>query len=304
MNIKSYLFIFAIILIAYTGYGQAKTDTTYIEKYDKKMSVMAFLSRSSIEIDQNDKSFQPNSPMKIGLGLAIKNTVLNISYGAAITQTSNKDHGKTKALDFQLHQYGRYFVLDLFYQKYKGFYNDDNGVSLYPNTTVQITGAEGTYIFKGNKLSAKAAFQQSEKQLKSVGSFVLGGGIYNFRIKEVNDLFPWENNNINNLQLGASAGYAYSWVINEHWLLSGIATVGANFGNETHLLEKGNVKIYPAVFTRGSFGYHKNDWAVNFSFLINNKSLYVDEEDSFNISSLNMQISFVQHLDNFFKAKK
>lgn len=303
MKIKSYLSVL-IITTAGNCFSQKVADTAYIGKYDQKMSAMVFLSRNSVEIEQNDKTYKPNNPLKVGIGFSLRNTVLNLSYGWAIPEVSNKEYGRTKSMDFQLHHYGRSFVLDLFFQKYKGFYNEEPTVELYSNTSVQAIGAEGTYLFKGDKFSAKAAFQQSEKQLKSAGSFVIGSGIYFYKIRDIQEMFPWDSNQINNFQFGGSAGYAYSWVINEHWLLSGIGTAGINLGNETKLLEEGKVNAYPTFFGRGSAGYHKNDWAVTFSFLIHNKSMHFTEDNSLNVNSLNMQITFVKHFDNPFKKKK
>ncbi|MGY0035685.1 hypothetical protein [Pedobacter sp. NJ-S-72] len=101
-----------------------------------------------------------------------------------------------------------------------------------------------------------------------------------------------------------NAGYAYSWVLNNHWLLSGMAKAGINIGNELKLLDRGKINAYPTAFARGSAAYHKLDWAVSFFLmLINSKSLYPEENNKLNLTSVNFEISYVKHFDNFFKKK-
>ena len=97
--------------------------------------------------------------------------------GYAVADLQGKEYGKTKVLDFQIHNYGRNFIADVFVQNYKGFYTEKRKtITLYPDVSVRQIGAEGTYLFNGKTFSAKAAFQHSEKQLQSTGSFAIGVG--------------------------------------------------------------------------------------------------------------------------------
>jgi hypothetical protein len=117
--------------------------------------------------------------LNIGASFAVKNTILYLGYSYGLTPLLDKKKGKTKSLDFQLHQYGRHFLMDLFVQNDKGFYSEDlttNKIELYTDLSVWQVGTEGTYLFNGNKFSAKP-FTQWQRQLKSVGSFVVGGGV-------------------------------------------------------------------------------------------------------------------------------
>ncbi|QNK63483.1 DUF4421 family protein [Pedobacter sp. PAMC26386] len=300
---KVSLYVVILGMITTNAYAQA-VDTSYIAPYEQKMMITGFVANNSIQIQKKNKYYIPNNRLNIGAGFAIKNTVVNAGYAYGLIPLKDKKYGKTTYTDFQIHHYGEHFSLDLFYQKYKGFYMDGPVVELHPDIMVRQIGAEGTYLFNGSKFSAKAAFEQSEKQLKSVGSFVIGGGAYHYQIESGTDTTLSENNYITNFQLGASAGYAYSWVINKYWLMSGIATVGANFGNEPELLRNGKIQVYPTAFARGSVGYHKSDWGVSFLTLINNKSAYSIRNNMLNLATINMQISYVKHFDGFFKKKK
>lgn len=298
------LFRITTLLIIFTvcqnTFGQSTIDTAYIGQYPQKMMIKAFISRSGIEIEHNEKDYSPNNPLRLGVGFSIRNTVVNLSSSFGVFPVEN-DLGKTRSVDFQIHNYGRKFLVDLFYQKYKGFYNDNSGVTLYPDTSAQLIGGELTYVFNHDRFSTKAALEQTEKQLQSAGSFLLGGGAYHYKLR-LEDAFGATKNSVNNFQLGVNAGYGYSWVISEHWLLSGMATVGLNAGNEVDVLEDGKIKLYPTAFARGGAGYHRNDWGVGMSFIVNNKLVYYTS-DSFSLTSVNLQITYVKHFDRVFGKK-
>ncbi|MHA3789964.1 DUF4421 family protein [Flavobacterium hauense] len=285
------------VLICQSSFGQSVVDTTYIGQYPHKMMVKAYISRSGIEIEHNKKGYSPNNPTRLGIGFSLKNTVVNLSSSFGIFPVE-KDLGKTRSVDFQIHNYGRKFLIDLFYQKYKGFYNDDDNVMLYPDTSAQQIGGELTYVFNHDRFSTKAALEQTEKQLRSAGSFLVGGGAYHYKLR-LEDAFGAQKNSINNFQLGVSAGYGYTWVINKYWLLSGMATAGINMGNEVDVLEDGKIKLYPTAFARGGAGYHKDDWGIGMSFIVNNKLVYYTS-DSFSLTSVNLQITYIKHFDRVF----
>lgn len=299
MIIRFYVLLVAII-VTQNCFGQSVVDTAYIEKYSQKMMVKAFISRNGIEIGHNEKNYSPNNPSRLGIGFSLKNTVINVGYSFGILPVE-KDFGKTKSVDFQIHNYGRKFMFDLFYQKYKGFYYDDKPVQLFPETSVRLIGGEATYIFNHNKFSTKAALEQTEKQLLSAGSWLIGGGAYHFKLR-LEEALGAERSSIDNFQFGVNGGYGYSWVINEHWLLSGMATVGINTGNDVDLLKDGKLDLYPTAFARGSAGYRKNDWGIGMSFLVNNKLVYYTNDD-FSLTSVNLQITYVKHFDRLFGRK-
>jgi hypothetical protein len=303
MKPGSYLMLLTF-LITNNAFSQTAEDTTYVKNYAERMSITGYVSTNSVEIKQGNVYYKPNYPINVGLGFTVKNTVLNLNFDYGVAPLRKQTFGKTRSFDFQAHRYGQHFVLDLFFQNYRGFYQEKPEIKLYPNMSVRQIGTEGTYIFNGNKFSARAAFEQSEKQLKSAGSFVLGGGVYLDKIAFQKDIPVPDQNQIDNLQLGGSLGYAYSWAINERWLMSGIATAGVNVGNETELLQKVKIKAYPTAFARGSAGYHKSDWAAAFSFLINNKSLSGMAGNSVNLTSITMQLSYVKHFNNLFRKRK
>jgi hypothetical protein len=306
MNKRWFVLMNFLLILASEKTAAQKIDSTYIKSYPQKMWITGYVSTNSFLLGYENNNFTPNYPINAGVGIGIRNTMVNLSVGHSILPLKGSKYGKTKSLDFQLHNYGRYLLVDAYYQKYKGFYTENNKeIKLFPDLSVQQIGAEATYIFNGDQFSAKAAFEQSEKQMLSAGSFLMGGGAYWHRIITGPEIMT-KNNDLafENLQLGVNIGYAYSWRIDNNWLVTGMASVGSNFGNEIEALKNSKIKIYPTALARASSTYQKNDWSVSFSFLINNKLIYSQSGNSFSLTSLNMQLAYVKQLDHIFRKKK
>ncbi len=272
---------------------------------------MKFISLQQ-ETNGDIKKFMPNTPMNLGLGISIKNTIIDFSYGQGLSFMKDKEKGRTKALDFQIHNYGRKFIIDLFVQKYRGFYTaDDAGknVQLYPDLKIQQYGAFGQYVFNNKKFSYKAAFMQNEKQLKSAGSFLLGGGVYFSKINSDSSFVYKSKNALRNFQFGVSGGYAYTWAISKRWYTSGSATIGVNVGTERiNDFGKQRIEVYPTFFPRIAFGYNKEKWSLGLSY-INNvifSSFSDDNKSNIGLSSGNFQIGAIWRLNTnpFSKREK
>lgn len=291
MKPKFYSFVLWIVL---TFASLAQTvDTTYVENYKEKITIIGFLSRNHISVAEDIK---PNSPINFGIGFAFKNTLFKFSYKFPVVKMNEDKYGKTDITDIQIHNFGRHFLFDVFYQRYKGFYSENNETKILPNMSVQKIGFGGNYLFNGDKFSAKAAFTHDEKQLQSVGGYVLGGGVYYYKI----GLESPEQPSFNNLLLELNAGYSYSLVLNNNWLIAGIATAGITLGNETEKLKNGKLKIYPTIFARGAIGYHHSFWGIYFSFLLHNNSLQYSNNNKLNLTAIDMQISNVIRFNSFF----
>ncbi|SDT69175.1 protein of unknown function [Mucilaginibacter mallensis] len=299
--------IFMLFMATYTAMAQtAKVDTSYIKTYEQKILLQGYVSTNTIQVVNGSKTYNANYPLNVGFGFALKNTIINATYDFGLIPLKGKEYGKTNLNDLQIHNYSTHFMLDIFLQKYSGFYSGglyNQPITLYPNLSVSQVGAEGSYVFNGNQFSGKAAFEQSEKQLISAGSFIIGGGVYLYRVGLDSNMLIAGNRSVRDLQLGLNLGYVYSWVLGDFWLLSGMAKIGANGGNQQQYAGTGNLKIYPTAFARGSATYAKPNWAVSYLMLINDKSVYAFG-NRFDIASINFQLSYVRHLNSIFKRKK
>jgi len=269
--------------------------------------VRGFLAKKLLflvqEYGEGERVFMPNNPVELGAGFSINNTVLSFGYGYGFDFMRDKEYGKTKSFDFQFHNYGRKHAFDFFFQQYKGFYMEDDKMDaefvLCPDLEIKKYGVYGEYIFNNKKFSYKAAFDYSEKQLRSAGSFLIGGGIYYTDIKSDSSFFHNEKNTLKNFQFGISAGYAYTWVINRRFFLGGSASTGINFGNESFSrIGKDKLEVYPSISARVSAGYNKVDWSLGFSYVQNFIFPSFVENESIGLSSGHFQLTYVRRFDS------
>ena len=269
---------------------------------------------NSLSLDQQtgrntSKTYMPNNPIILGVGISVNNTIVNLSIGQGLNFMTDKKKGKTEAFDFQVHNYGRKFIIDLFVQQYHGFYTEDdrgNNIQLYPDLDITQYGANGQYVFNHDKFSYKAAFNQSERQLKSAGSYLLGWGAFYTNIESDSTFVYRQKNTLRNYQIGASGGYAYLWAIDANWFVSGSATMGINLGSES--LDKVRIKIFPTIFPRFAAGYNKENWSVGLSY-INNiifSSISDTTNNTIGIYASSLQVTYTLRLNSIplFERKK
>jgi len=296
---------------AYHCIGQI--DSSYIRMDEDQVAIKTFLSKNFIFLDQETSnrvnySYLPNNAPNIGFGLSVNNTIIDFSYGYGFDFLRNKKRGKTDALDFQLHNYGRKFVVDLFIQQYKGFYlnnEDEDKMLLYPDLQIRQYGIYGQYVFNNKRFSYRAAFVQNEKQLKSAGSFLLGGGIYHTKIHSGGSFSHNEKNTFRSFQFGFSAGYAYTWVLGTKWFISASATTGINFGSEKFKdFGKYRIKISPTIFPRISAGYSRKSWSLSGAYVGNMVFPEFAEDSNIGLNSGSLQLTLIKRLSLSFLQEK
>lgn len=306
MILKKLSIVWTIVFSLQVVFGQ-EADSSYVKSYPQKIRLMGYVSTSFIQVDDGDHLYTPNYPLNTGVGLVIKNTVFGVQAGYGFIPLKNqKQYGKSRSTDLQLHNYGRKMILDLYLQSYRGFYVErkvGEVENVFPDMSVMQIGGEATWIFNGKHFSSKAAFDLNEIQLRSAGSWLLGGGAYYYRIRGLEYENTNAKDNFENLQLGLNAGYAYSWVINDRWMLSGMVKGGVNFGNTPKLVQKADIEIYPTAFARFAGNYHKKDWGVSMVVLIGNRSVYPLKNAELSLTTVTMQLSYVKHIDYLFKKK-
>jgi len=287
-KLKKYLEYYILLVFCACLSTAFAQDTRYIGSYHQKFDINTGASRDFVSLQDNQKKYKPNNPMSLKLGFSVKNSIWALSYGFKIGSTINDKMPKTKFFDFQLHHYEQKYIIDLYLQRYKGFYSDLFVMQPYPQMQVRQYGVEGAYLFNGERFSAKAAFAQSEKQLRSAGSIIAGTGTYFNQV----DLGAGEKP-VDNVQIGTSAGYAYSYVINESWLLSGALSGGINAGVHISGERKGKMVFMPNTLSRLSFSYNRENWTLALRALINTRHYSPFTSDVLNLNAGSLQLAFI-----------
>jgi hypothetical protein len=306
------IFLFFLPLLFLSFVSNAQRDTSYVGRFDRKMAISTYIVKDFAFLVQEfepdrDIAYIPNTPASIGLGFSWKNAAFSLSYGYGFDFLRDKKLGRTKSVDFQFHNYGRMFAFDIFIQNYKGFYveEDDKTIRVCPDVKMYNYGLFSQYVFNHKKFSYKAAFDRSEKQLRSAGSLLVGAGIYFTSIESDSSFIVQEKNFVRSFQFGVSAGYAYTWVIRTNWFINLSTTVGIHFGSEKlNRFGKQKPEISPTVFPRISTGYAKHSWSLDLSYLANILFPSFSENKAIGILSGSGRITFTKRFNSIFQRDK
>lgn len=296
-----------IIFISIPFIVHSQVDSSYIGFYNHDLSVKGYTSYNFLFLNQvirdNEKIYKSNNPVGIGFGFSWKSTAISFSYAYPFDFLRDKSRGKTKTdLDFQIHHYSRKFVFDIYLQKYKGFYaeydNKKDQIELCPDLRIKQYSIYGQYILRGNKYSYKAAFDQNEKQLKSAGSFLVGGNIHYSRIDSDSSFIFNEKRQLKNFQFGVNGGYAYTWVISNNWFINLSTSLGINFGSESaQKFGKQKIRVSPTALPRLSAGYDRYDWSIGIKFVSSMTFPLLTENESIILSSGNFEICYTKRFN-------
>ncbi len=293
-------FFFVILNITF-AIAQDK-DTLYVQEYPHKWWVKAFIPNKMLTILHDKEIYNPTYPQNIGVGVGLRKIIgMNLLVSFSVFPLKTDTDLSSSITDFQMHKYGKKLLLDGYYQDYRGFFTqreqDRKKVyTLFPNLTVKRWGLDGTYVLRNKRFSLRAAFEQSEKQIKSAGSLLLGSGFYYHKI--VPDASQQQSlpKAFDNYQMGANIGYAYSWVVSPRWLLAGMVSAGVNFGNNSEVLAWHNLRAYPASIGRLTLNYNREDWSFALTGIFNNKTVYSPSAQSFALLAPTTQFTITRHI--------
>jgi hypothetical protein len=270
---------------------KTENDTNYIDEHTEDITARLYGSRKFTRYDITDRKqnthilYRPNTPFNIGFGANYRFIGLNIGFNLPMINQKNDKYGKTKYIDLQSHVYLRKIVVDFYGQYYKGYYIANpagvfskeyaaqNPYPQRPDLRNIDFGLNVQYIFNDKRFSYRAPNLQNEYQKKSAGSLIVGGEMFLGRIKGDSSLIP--SNMADTLflhdqhyyktgisSLAANIGYAYTFVLKQHFFLS-LSLTGGLGGNVTSLfMENGDItRRVGLTFSstiRASLGYNSS----------------------------------------------
>lgn len=242
----------------------SKIDTNYIADYHNELISRVFGSRKYTTYEIDDKGYdeklkyRPNSPFNVGFGFNYKSIGLNLGFNLPIINETEK-YGKTRFIDLQTHVYGRKLIVDVYLQRYKGFYMPNTSMLansnfempyLRPDMRVLYTGLEFQYLVNWRKFTFRGAFLQNEVQRKSAGSPILGAYLGYVNVVGDSSLVPnsinysayfndyrFFNSSIRSANL--NLGYGYTLVLPYEFFLTVAASAGFGLSySEIHSVQK------------------------------------------------------------------
>ncbi len=270
-------------------------DSSYYETYPHTVKGRIYLSQKYVHLNFPGKSdnvdhleYKVNAKLNAGIGVSWHGISFSIFYGASLLNKKDEPKGKTKGLDLQLHVFPRKWAIDLLLIFPKGYYLDPKGfASADPNTYYQrpdlhqsLIGMSAYKVPNKRKFSYRAAISQTEWQKKSAGSLLYGGQAYYGVIEGDSALVPTSVQSdypeagikkINFISIGPGIGYAYTWVIGDHFFVTGsmVANFDVNFVHEHGTEKKKNVSLNPAEVFKAAIGYNSSNWSISANWVGN-----------------------------------
>lgn len=199
-------FFLIFLLASSTGFSQynqtarERKDSIraeYIEDYPKDFAVWPMLKYRALTFSIEDGKqerppivFNPNNNLKLGAGFYLFDLSFEVSFAIPIAVRDESIYGKTKSTDLHLNLLTKSVSLDLYFQKYSGYYKDDGSVEIpggevypqRPDITTRNLGFSAFYVWNNEKFSIRSSYNYADRQKKSAGSFILYGTVNSFKV--------------------------------------------------------------------------------------------------------------------------
>ncbi|MEZ5145655.1 MAG: DUF4421 family protein [Bacteroidales bacterium] len=253
--------LFLFFILFYNFSVASSIDTSRIIREQGWIEKMNYTIGIKISLDNNYESFRvsasgsdisiyPNISSILNLGFYYR--FLRIGFGVAPSflpgNGDTKTRGETKSFYLDVSAYPRHWYLNFAYSNVKGYYLENtpeyipgwsNGDPYITFPDLYFTGFSGTTGYYFNpRLSLKSLTIQTERQLKSAGSFLVN---LNYRLYTIDDRSTpspgGATQKSDNIEITLGPGYVYNLIIKEHFYAS-IAAIPAFALINTKLLTR------------------------------------------------------------------
>jgi hypothetical protein len=319
LNKGFFYLLLTLVVMAGEGivFAQEKADTVKIkgniESYSNRLSIYTYgiskFNNFELSAANEDHSlrYNTNEKMNLGLGFNYKWLGLGISYNPNFLNTDQDLYGTTKSLDMQVDIFSKKILYTASLLSYQGYYwqnpddffhnwNTSDSVQIRPDIHTITIGFTGIYAFNHDKFSFRAAFQNTERQTKSAGSWLVAGKISVYTISADSSLVPTvlqelypnvkELGGLSAVNLGGAGGYSYSYVLGEYFYFNAALLLGLNIQTISTLdlsgVNIGNIsKISTNTHFRLAIGCNKPKVFYGFAATIDSYSIRNAKDSQF-----------------------
>lgn len=276
MTIKFYnglSFALLITVLAMPVYGQEAEDG--IEDY-----VVPIAATNNVRFGLSTKDYRMRFFTNSDKVLDFSNRGVNALVGARfgkfnltlslpLARGGNLLGTDARQLALNLDFYQPWGYLQLNAQRIKGFEEEDllaETFSYRPDAKITQVGIYGFRVLN-NRFSLRAAFKNSERQLKSQGSFLIAATLQyqelnsdgiNLVLRDGSELTIGD---YHQEKLGLGVGYGHTWSTEAGWYVTPVFVVGGELRRNTYVNGSGGEDLFryrfsPRVRGRLAFGYN------------------------------------------------
>jgi hypothetical protein len=168
----------------------------YIKQFPDYFFIYPVLKQRSLNFELGKRgansllTYKPNNTYSLGLGVYLFELGVELAFAIPLREQRIERFGESHARDIHLNILSKRWGVDAFYQGYSGFYLLDNEnepeakepFPQRPDIGTKNFGITGHYVFNHQKFSFRSAYNYSERQLYSKGSFLLFAALNTFRV--------------------------------------------------------------------------------------------------------------------------
>ncbi|MGV3638452.1 MAG: DUF4421 family protein [Flavobacteriales bacterium] len=254
MAVRCFFTAVCTTLVLLCSAQPASHDPTFVRDLSHRVTLRAYGSHkfNSMLLRANggyaDLRYRPNGQVNLGIGASLRKFTLNIGVRMPFVNDDQDRKGRTRYLDAQANLYGVRQATNLFLQVYKGYHITSHskedlawtGPTEFPYRADVLQynfGISSLRILNHQRFSYRAGFNQDAVQLKSQGSWLLGGYLTGFVLRADSSLIPSRLNDqfpltvgvqgASYYDMGPMVGYAYTHVLTRNWFVSVSGAIGA-----------------------------------------------------------------------------
>jgi hypothetical protein len=296
--------VFTVVTASFADDFSDSTRERYIQRFPDYFFIWPVIKQRTTSFDieslpsKNEKlSYKPNGNYGMGLGMYLFEIGFELTFSVQPKTSTQYLYGHSRVSDLQANILGKHWGIDVFTQNYNGFYRTDKNISVpanmpypqRPDISTWNTGVNGIYLFNKNKYSIRAAYNFSERQLRSGGSFLLTGTLNTFSLRADSAIYGAHYENI----FGASAdfskmdyttisvapGYAHTFVFRNLFFNGSLSIGPANHWVyiQSATASKYEIKLNNFVDLRLSIGYNSDRFFSGISFVTQARNIKFEQ---------------------------
>ncbi|HMQ00192.1 MAG TPA: DUF4421 family protein, partial [Cyclobacteriaceae bacterium] len=305
------VFLFCLLIFCYTTEANDRTDSTYIRKFTDHFAIAGIIKEKRFDFTLRSRTgagnfrrdFRPNNAYSAGIGLFLFDVNVELTAGIPFSERNTERYGITDTRDLQMNIITHKIGVELYHQRYNGFYVVDPAVSIAPgdpylqrsDLSSRNTGYSMVYVFNPTKYSLPATYTYAEQQLRSQGSFLIQSSLSSWSIgadtalvgRDVRASFGTGasliNANFTSLDLGP--GYAYNFIYRGFFLNLSLFLAPSHTWlryQEVNQPERYDIQINLSSGARAAVGYNSDKFYTGLSLTNQSKVIQFTETELIN----------------------
>lgn len=279
--------------------------SNYVQRFPDKFFLWPVLKQRSLFFDVSSRTnrsnvlnYRPNNSFGVGVGFYLFEVAVELTTAIPLNEKSRTTYGESDVRDLQINFLAKNFGGDVYNQNYNGFYvadpnnliATDEDFAKRPDIEMVNTGLNGIYIINHEKFSLRSAYNFSERQLKSGGSFVVTGTLNNVRLRSdssilgsrYRDFFPVDGafNEMRYTTLSLAPGYTFSLVYRSFFLNTSLALGPAHhwiYYKPAGRPERYDIAINTFADIRIAIGYNSQRFFAGMSYVTQSRDIRFDD---------------------------